>query len=287
MQFDISRKIISTVTEEGWRTIPHVCFTYEADVEHIMMVLDDHKKQGEHISFNSAMFAIIADGLKAAPNMNAVTRFNGLFARGELHICRHINVTMPVVYGSKMISLNVRHIENRSAQEISRQIDDMMRRLKNTNLEEVLYDVSRREKLKGLKELKLIDTACKFAGYYMDQCDRTRLHGKEKAAYYSISERDRLTYRDFEKGTITISNPGAISKEIRGFTSILEIVPPQVCAISLGSIRKTTIIDENDNIQICRVVPVTIAFDHRFLDMKDILPFVRRMEKLMTEWDAG
>ena len=31
-RFGIQRKIVANMTSESWKTIPHVCYTYEPDV---------------------------------------------------------------------------------------------------------------------------------------------------------------------------------------------------------------------------------------------------------------
>ena len=68
--FDISRKIIANMTSEGWKTVPHVCIVYDADVSLLMDALRSYhsdRASDERISFNSAILRVLIEGIKACP----------------------------------------------------------------------------------------------------------------------------------------------------------------------------------------------------------------------------
>ncbi len=50
-----------------------------------------------------------------------------------------------------------------------------------------------------------------------------------------------------EQGTITVSNLGSICRDWDGVCTLLEIIPPQVCAIAIGSLQKMPVV-KNDEI---------------------------------------
>ena len=116
------------------------------------------------------------------------------------------------------------------------------------------------------------------------------MKGEAKKKYYSIPETDRLTKHDIEQGTITVSNLGSICRDWNGACTLLEIIPPQTCAIAIGSIQKKPVVDENGNVVAGNVMPLTIAFDHRAFDLGDVKPFMEKLNEIflnpevMKEW---
>ncbi|MBQ3904163.1 MAG: 2-oxo acid dehydrogenase subunit E2, partial [Eubacterium sp.] len=104
--------------------------------------------------------------------------------------------------------------------------------------------------------------------------------------YYAIPESERLSQKDLEQGTITVSNLGSVYREGTQRCYMLQIVPPQTCVIALLSIRKEPVVvtDENgeDKIAIRQILPMTLAFDHRAYDYPDIIPFFRRLDEIFA-----
>ena len=62
--------------------------------------------------------------------------------------------------------------------------------------------------------------------------------------------------------------------------TLLEIIPPQTCAIAIGSIQKKAIVDENGEVKAGTTLPLTIAFDHRAFDLGDIKPFMDKLNEI-------
>ena len=112
------------------------------------------------------------------------------------------------------------------------------------------------------------------------------LHVVDKKAYYSIPETDRLTKKDIEQGTTTISNIGSIYREHKGSCALLEIIPPQTTAFAIDSIQKRPCVitdaQGNDTIAVRQILPITIAMDHRALDYGDIIPFMRKLDEIFA-----
>lgn len=99
--FGIARKIVSNMTTESWREIPHAIVMYEADVTDILPVVKELnancKSREEKITLNTVMMKIICEGLKAAPSMNTHLLFNRRLVRGCLKYFDHIDVSMPML----------------------------------------------------------------------------------------------------------------------------------------------------------------------------------------------
>ena len=165
-------------------------------------------------------------------------------------------------------------------------IADVNRRVANTNLDEVMFDVSLDNTLTALKQGKIKQTLYRLIGSKTGKHKVKTLSGKEKSNYYKIPEKDRLTKHDIEQGTITVSNIGSVYRAQRGETCLLEIVPPQVCAIAVGAVQDKPVVVVNEagekEIAIRQVMPLCIAFDHRALDFGEIVPFIKRLDEIFA-----
>ena len=112
------------------------------------------------------------------------------------------------------------------------------------------------------------------------------LSGKERAEYLKIPEGDSLTYKDLEQGTVTISNIGSVCRSEHGMPTLIEIIPPQVSAFAVGSGCEKPVIRKNEmgdsHVEVGKVLPIAICFDHRALDFGDIVPFIKRLDEIFS-----
>lgn len=299
--FGIQRKIVANMTAESWETIPHVTYNYEPDVTEFMIEykrLNENCAPEDKITLNTLMLKIIVEGLKADPAMNAHIEFDRKLVRGEIHTFEDINISMPMVLpNGEMMTINLHNFESKTLDQMVDYIADVNRRVKNTDLNEVMFDVSLDNTLTALKQGKVKQTIYRLIGSKTGKHKVKTLSGKAKKAYESIPEEDRLTKRDIEQGTITVSNIGSTYRQQRGETCLLEIVPPQVCAIALGAVQDKPVVIVNEQgekeIAIRQVMPLCIAFDHRALDFGEIVPFIKRLDEIFEEpeiihtWRAG
>ena len=289
--FGIQRKIVANMTAESWETIPHVTYNYEPDVTEFMI---EYKRLNENcapenkVTLNTLMLKIIVEGLKADPAMNAHINFDRKLVRGELHTFEDINISMPMVLpNGEMMTINLHNFESKTLDQMVDYIADVNRRVKNTDLNEVMFDVSLDNTLTALKQGKIKQTIYRLIGSKTGKHKVKTLSGKAKKAYEAIPETDRLTKHDIEPGTITVSNIGSTYRQQRGATCLLEIVPPQVCAIALGAVQDKPVVIVNEagekEIAIRQVMPLCIAFDHRALDFGEIVPFIKRLDEIFEE----
>ena len=269
-RFDIARKIVANMTSESWETIPHVCFTYEPEVTGMLEVLKEinqNLEKEEKISVNTAVLKIIVEGLKACPNMNGHLHFNRKYLRGEIETMEHIDISMPVLFQSgKMMTVNLHHMEHRSMGQIRDYIADIRRRVANTDMKEAMYEVSKYDTIQGLKKGKIKQAVHRLIGLKVGKHKVKTMNSRERKQYHRISESDRLTRHDLKQGTITVSNIGSIYKGWRGACTLLEIIPPQLAAIGVGAVQSRPIAEGDGSVRVGKVLPFTIAFDHRALD---------------------
>ncbi len=287
--FKIARKIVSNMTTESWNDIPHTTMSYEADVTDL---LKKYKKLNsiseEKITINTLMMKIICEGLKAAPKMNCTLDFNKKLVRGTLNYHDNIDISMPMILNTgEMMTVNMHDMGNKNLDEMTRAINDTARRANNSDMNEVMYEVSLDNTLTGLKHGKVLQALRRLYGSKMPGRHQVKtLKGNAKKEYYSISEKDRLTKHDIEQGTTTISNLGSIYRAQKGECFLLEIIPPQVSAFAVNAVQKKPVVTEdefgNDKIEIRKILPITIAIDHRALDYGDCVPFFEKLDEVFS-----
>lgn len=278
------------MTTESWANVPHVTYNYEPDVTEFMIEykrLNEDCPPEKKVTLNTLMLKIIVEGLKADPIMNSHIEFDRKLVRGEIHTFENIDISMPMVLpNGEMMTINLHNFENKNLDEMVTYIADVNRRVANTNLDEVMFDVSLDNTLTALKQGKIKQTLYRLIGSKTGKHKVKTLSGKEKSNYYKIPEKDRLTKHDIEQGTITVSNIGSVYRAQRGETCLLEIVPPQVCAIAVGAVQDKPVVVVNEagekEIAIRQVMPLCIAFDHRALDFGEIVPFIKRLDEIFA-----
>lgn len=290
--FKIARKIVSNMTAQSWEEIPHVTMTYEADATELLEEikrLNDERAQGEDkITINTVMLKIICEGLKAAPKMNTTLDFNRKLVRGTLKYHDQIDISMPMIlHTGEMMTVNMHDMGSKTLTEMTCAINDTVRRANNSNLEEVMYEVSIDNTLTGLKQGKILQAIRRLYGSKMPGKHQVKvLSGKAKKEYYSIPEKDRLTKHDIEQGTTTVSNLGSIYREQKGFCALLEIIPPQTTAFAINAVQKRAVVvtdeNSNDKIEVRKIIPITIAIDHRALDYGDCVGFFKRLDEIFA-----
>lgn len=290
--FKITRKIVSNMTAQSWEEIPHATMTYEADATELLEEikrLNDERAQGEDkITINTVMLKIICEGLKAAPKMNTTLDFNRKLVRGTLKYHDQIDISMPMIlHTGEMMTVNMHDMGSKTLTEMTCAINDTVRRANNSNMEEVMYEVSIDNTLTGLKQGKILQAIRRLYGSKMPGKHQVKvLSGKAKKEYYSIPEKDRLTKRDIEQGTTTVSNLGSIYREQKGFCALLEIIPPQTTAFAVNAVQKRAVVvtdeNSNDKIEVRKIIPITVAIDHRALDYGDCVGFFKRLDEIFA-----
>lgn len=288
--FGIARKIVANMTAQSWDEIPHATLTYEADVTELFKeskkLNADCTDKTKKITINTVMLKIICEGLKAAPKMNTHLVFNKKLVRGTLKYFDHIDISMPMILPSgEMMTVNMHDMGNKSLSEMTEAINNTAARAKNSDMNEVMFEVSLDNTFNGLKEGKILQAIRRLYGSKMPGKHQVKtLSGSAKKKYYSIPATERLTKHDIEQGTTTISNLGSIYREQKGVCALLEIIPPQTTAFAINAAQKrpTVVTDENGNdvIETRLIMPITIAIDHRALDYGDIVPFMRKLDEI-------
>ena len=284
--FGIARKIVSNMTSESWETIPHAVVSYEPEVTEFLKVMKEINKDATKetkLTLNTIMLRVIVEGLKACPILNSHIEFNRKLVRGNVKTFKEIDISMPMILKTgEMMTINMHDMHNKTMSQMRDAIADSARRANNSDLNEVMFEVSLDNTLQGLKKGKIAQTVNRLIGSKTGKHKVKTLSGKAKKEYYSIPVTDRLTKHDIEQGTITVSNLGSVCRDWNGICTILEIIPPQVCAIAIGSTQLVPIAEETGEVRTGYRLPLTIAFDHRALDMGDVAPFMNRLNEIFA-----
>ena len=286
--FGIQRKIVANMTSESWETIPHVTYMYEPDVTEFMKAykkLNLNRSGVDKISINTLILKVICEGLKAAPAMNAHMHFNRKLVRGSIDTFKNIDISMPMILpNGEMMTVNLHDFEEKNLDEMTDYIQDVYRRAENTDLNEAMFEVSLDNTLMALKSGKIGQAVGPLIGSKTGKHKVNTLHGAAKKAYESIPVEDRLTKRDIEQGTVTVSNLGSVYRAGRGAAALLEIIPPQVTAFGVGAIQDKPVVVTDafgeKYVEARQVLPICIAFDHRALDFGDIVPFLQALDSI-------
>ena len=291
-RFGIQRKIVANMTSESWKTIPHVCYTYEPDITKFLAAFkeygENHKNDEFKLTFNGVILKCVAEALKEAPEMNSHLHFEKKLVRGKLTTFDNIDISVPwPLPDGSMMTINMKDMGNKSLAEVARYSADINRKLANTNLTEALYSVSIHDTIKALKKGHFIKAALRIFGAKSQKKHRVvTLKGAEKKAYYSIPETDRITRDDLAQGTFLVTNVGNLARGLRGQSSVLMIIPPMVCAMAVCAAQRRPVVvtDENgeEKVDIRTILPLTICFDHRALDFSEVAPFIWKLEEIFN-----
>lgn len=88
-----------------------------------------------------------------------------------------------------------------------------------------------------------------------------------------------LSLDEIQGGTFTLTNYGAV-----GALSGLPVIKhPEAAILGIGSITKKPVVDEDDAIVIRHILPVTLSFDHRFIDGGNAGRFMQRLRGYLEE----
>lgn len=285
--FGIQRKMVASITTDSWQNIPHITYIHEPDVSKLF---EEYKKLNasrppeKKVTFNTVILKVISEGLKAAPIMNSHIEYNHKLVKGKITTYENIDISMPTILpNGEMMTTNLHDVDKMNLDEITEYIKDLSKRAHNSNLTEALYSTAYHKTVETIKKGKLLQAAMRIINSKTGKHRIRLLKGNERKLYYSIPETQRLTDRDIEQGTITVSNIGSLNKNQKGALAILEIIPPQVAAICVGAIQERPVIKEIDGkkeIAIGKVLPLCLALDHRAMDFGDAVPFLNRIGEI-------
>lgn len=292
-KFDLQRKVVSHMTTMSWKNIPHVSYLYEPDItefyNEFSILTKKRNEKDKKISLNTILLKAIIEGLKAAPELNSWIEYNHRKGEGSIRLCNNINISLPwLLPDGRMITPVISNVESMTLEALSNTIFEMGKKIKNTNVDELLYQAVISDTFQELKKFRF-GIIRRVLASKISFHPTNGLSGKEKKDYYKTSAFHRLSENNLVSGTVTVSNIGSLYKEQRGYFGILEIIPPQIFAIGLGAIQERPGVyvceDGHKEIGIRKVLPMCLAFDHRAIDFNTLVPFMKKLDEIFANPD--
>lgn len=288
-KFDINRRVIAHATHKSWNEAPHCSYVFEPDVTDFIDFFNQHREELSSkgkISINTVMLKLISEGLKAAPELCAHLKYNPKNKTGWKKYTNHINIALPwLLEDGRMITPVVKNIENKNLFEITTYIEDIARRIKNTDIDAMQYQVGLEETISEILNFKFMVARQVIAA----KIGKNRLRkptGKQKKAYRAVPACDKITSNDIFGASVLVSNIGSMFKTQRGALVMLEIITPQVVVLGINAIQERPAVvvkaDGTKEIAIRKIMPITITWDHRAADTADILPFQAKLDEYFT-----
>ena len=283
---DIRQKIVAASTSQGWRA-PHVAYIHEADITGLVSWLSkiNNNAVSSKITLNTLLVYLIVNGIKSCPAVNAHIHYNKLLVSGYVASIDRIDVNMPVILpDGKMMVIKLQDLGNKKLREIQDYIENMMRKIKNTDMNVVFMKTALYETFQLLKRGDIIHPLLRLIGLRLGKGRIKKISKADTKKYMSTPENERINIYDINYGTVTISNIGAALKNTNGFPALIDIIAPQVFAVGIGAIYDDSIISKNDDqkleVSICKKIRFCLVFDHRALDFGDIIPFIKRIDAI-------
>ena len=283
--FGLKARISGYILSQSQKHIPSPGYTYEADVTDFWNEFQQLKENcGYHLSFNTLMIKVLAEGLKVAPRLNSHLVFNDKTLCGKLVIKKHINVAMPVIMeNGETFPLNIQCVENKSLKELTLQIENLMDKLSNTNINSVLLDmISQRYIGYVLKGKNLVSTAAQAVTGFVGKYKVTKLSNLVKKK--EKRDETQLSVNDLKEGTVCLTNWGHLYEGLNGDVTYTPLLYPQVFLMAIGNIRDRECAFRNEkgevDIETKKLLPITLLFDHRIGGFNDVMPFIKKLDEI-------
>lgn len=281
--FNLKSRVSGYILTKAQQNSPTCGYNYEADITKFWEEFQKLKENcGYELSFNTLMMRVLVEGLKVAPKLNSHIEFNVTSSCGTLIMKKHIDVAMPVLLESgETFPIKVRSAEEKTLKELAEQIDELLGKLPNTNINRVLFDVIT-QRVVGLilKGNVKATFAQVFTGYV----------GKHKVAkikgIFNHAPRDgsSLLMKDLNEGTVCMTNWGVLYDGLNGNVTYTPLLYPQVFLFAMGVVKDTDYAFRNEkgevDIATKKTLPITLMFDHRIGAFNDVMPFIKKLDEI-------
>jgi pyruvate dehydrogenase E2 component (dihydrolipoamide acetyltransferase) len=238
------------------------------------------------------MMKVLVEGLKVAPKLNAHIKFNTTSSCGTIIYKKHIDVAMPVVLeNGETFTLKVAATEEKNLQELSAQVDELIERLKKTDIDKVMFEVIAQRTVGLMLNGAIVPTIAQTVTGYI---------GKHKVAkikdhfYRNPRDGSVLLMEELSEGTVCLTNWGPLYEGLNGNVTYTPLLFPQTFLMAMGNVRDVEYAFRNDKGEVDlgtkKVLPITLMFDHRIGAFNDVMPFIKKLDEIfqnpeiMREW---
>ncbi|HUU78088.1 MAG TPA: 2-oxo acid dehydrogenase subunit E2 [candidate division Zixibacteria bacterium] len=253
--FSVGRQIIAEACSQA-KYYNHIVGLSEMDVTKATDIIEKHKeKTGERLSFTSWVMKCVAQAVTEYKVVQSfrVKRKKKLIVFDDVDI--KANVEKDDIDGKKIpVVYTIRKANEKSFEEIQEEIRMAQK-----------YDEDKREKEAKIKRQHR--TLMRLPVWF-----------REFFIWRSIMRDPFKIKKNF--GTIGVTAMGMFGKGLYGWA-----IPKTMhsTTVALGAIIKRPIVDENDEIVIKKILPVTTEFNHDIVDGGPAVRFVARLYELMDQ----
>lgn len=291
----IRDKMMSNVLVNSQKEIPGVACTYEADVTKLLEEFKKLKTQcGYELTFNTLMMKILVEGLKEAPRLNAHFKYNHRATSGQLIIKKHIDVSMAVcLKNGKTFQVKVKQLEDKSLEETSFLAEDAKRRIYNTRLGSVMFEISRQRLVGEISRGRFVSPFLQFVGACFGKGKNVDLRTTVEALFIKPKKQkshkpyDGLRRDELNEGTVCFTNWGPLYDNMNTTITYIPPLYPQVFLFGMGRVKNTEYVykDKDGNLQLGtkKVLPLTLVFDHKIGGAADLVPFIKKLDEIFEK----
>lgn len=284
--YNLKGRVSGYILTAAQQNIPTPGYNYEADITKFWDEFRKLKKERDYdISFNTLMMRVLAECLKEAPRLNAHMEYDPFTTKGRLVIKKHIDVAMPIfLENGETFPIKVRHIEGKNLEELSAQIADMLERLKNTDLDSVLFDLITQRMVGFTLKGKVVSAVAQIASGFFGKYKLTTISEYFKPK--PKKEGPALQMNELNEGTVCLTNWGPLYKGLTGQVTYTPLLYPQVFLMAMGNIRDVEYPFKNEKGEVDlgtkKVLPITLLFDHRIGGFADVMPFIKKLDEIFA-----
>ncbi len=285
IKFDMQRKVSAHKTSESWLNIPHSGGFIEYDVTKLFKFVRSLNKDPEYkdlkISINTVMLKVLALAIKESPLMNAHVEYSRKSNHGNITIFDDLNISIPVLMpDGENLTPTIKNVEKLSLKELAMEIEDLGRKLKNTNIHYLLFRAAMRDTMDMLKRGHVFKVLRRAWKNLIGKDKIKRPKKKELKKYLeNVPEEDRITVNDLVSSTVLISNIGSVFRKLPMTITLLEIISPHTTVIGLGTADDKYVIKDGEP-EIRKIMGITYYFDHRALDFSDTVGFLEKLYEI-------
>jgi pyruvate dehydrogenase E2 component (dihydrolipoamide acetyltransferase) len=240
-----------------------------------------------NVTINTLLLKICVEAIKVAPQVNAHIHYNAKSVTGQLNVKKEIDISLPwLLENGDLAVINLRGFESKTLIAMQEYVNKTAMKIKNCDIYIPMYQVAVNNMLCELKNARFLKSMRALFGTVFGKSQTPKPSKNELIAYNRIADDDKITMRDLVPGTVAISNLGSIYPAQKGFMGFLAIIPPQVFAIGIGGIQEKPGVVKNERgeqtIEIRKIIPMCLAFDHRALNFSDVVPFMQQLDYIFA-----
>ena len=285
-------KMASNALVNSQRNIPGVACNYDADITRLLEVFEKLKNDcGYRLTLNALMTKILVEGLKEAPRLNAHFIYNHLATAGKLIIKKHIDVSMAICLDEdKTFQIKIMHLEDKTLKETALLIEDAKRRLEKTDLDDVMFEVSRQRLIGELTHGRILSPVCQTVCANVGKGKVNNLAKSLKSDFLKIIGKkpyynpEGLRPEELNEGSVCFTNWGTLYDNLNANITYVPPIYPQMFMFGVGRTKDMEHVykDENGNLQLTtkKILPLSLIFDHKIGGAADIMPFIRKLDEI-------